>query len=91
MSRYTPNLHELGYERVAEILRSRLMNQKGRFYCFVLPSGAVYLRATTEGRLPMPADEYLVGTYTKHTLTQHIEDDLLERQRELSQQHQEAA
>lgn len=85
MSRYTPNLHELGFERVAEILRSRLMNQKGRFYCFVLPSGAVYLRATTEGRLPMPADEHLVGTYTKNTLTQDIEDDLIVHSRELTQ------
>lgn len=79
-----PSLRELGFERVAEILHSRLANKNGRFWCFVLPTGTTYLRATCERRTPTPSMSAWVGTYTKATPIELIESDLLDRLREIN-------
>ena len=85
-----PNLIDHGYERVAAILHSRLSRQEGRFYCLVLSTGRTYLRATREKRQGPINPQTWIGTYTAQTPVELIEDDLLERLREITSQRNAA-
>jgi hypothetical protein len=79
-----PNLREQGYQRVAEILHRRMKDRRGAFYCFVNESGSTFLRSVSENRRDMPAASSWVGTYSKDTPLNYIEDNLIDRLRELS-------
>lgn len=81
-----PNVRDQGYEAVAKNLHERMRRRAGRFYCFVLPSGTTYLRATTENRTDLPSMAAWIGTYNTSTPIEMIESDLLERLRELNSQ-----
>lgn len=86
-----PNLFELGYEAVAKILHGRMRGKRVTFLCFVLPTGTTYLRRTKESRLPGPPQSAWVGTYDKNTPVHLIEDDLIDRLRELTAARSKAA
>lgn len=78
-----PNLLDLGFERTAEILHSRMQGRRGAFYLYVMASGITYLRAAAERRLYTPPLTAWVGTYKSDTPIELIESDLLYRQREI--------
>jgi hypothetical protein len=81
-----PNLRDMGFERVAEILHKRMRGNRGAYYCFVLPSGTTYLRATRESRTDLPSQNSWIGTYRHDTPVEMIESDLIDRMRELTNQ-----
>jgi hypothetical protein len=76
-----PNVFDQGYEAVAAILHARLAKRDGAFYCIVLASGTTFLRSTTERRQSPVDPETWIGTYSKQTPVNLIEDDLIERMR----------
>ena len=78
-----PNVFDQGYEAVAAILHARLARREGAFYCIVLSSGTTFLRATAEKRQAPVDPETWIGTYSKQTPVNLIEDDLIERMRSI--------
>lgn len=81
--RIRPNLLVQGFEAAAEIVSERVRKQRGAQFCYVLDNGDVVLQPTCDQRASALEDRMLVGTYSRATLVEHIEDDLIERQREL--------
>lgn len=85
------NLHAVGYEAAAEDISERCWKRNAPHHCWVLPDGGVIVRQCNEGRFDEPAVDCLVGTYTKLTKVEYIEDDLIERLRELTIAQRKAA
>lgn len=83
--RSMPNLPRDGYALVAAKLYERLANRFGIHVCHVLDTGEVYLTAVIDKRVHTPPPHTWVGTYTRKTQIQNIEDDLLARLREITQ------
>lgn len=81
--RARPNLLTLGFEHAAQEIAHVLSKRRGASYCYVTESGDIHVPPTHETRGSWISDEFLIGTYTRHTPIEVIENDLLERQREL--------
>lgn len=83
MSEPFPNLLRDGYERTASLILWRLRDREDSAMCFVRPGGRWVLRSTVPNvDLPEPPS-YWVGTYNRETPINVIEDDLIERIREI--------
>jgi len=83
MSDPRPNLLRDGYERTASLILWRLRDREDSAMCFVRPSGGWLLRSTVPtAQIPEPPS-YWVGTYNRETPPELIENDLIERIREI--------
>jgi hypothetical protein len=78
-----PNLLRDGYERTASLILWRMRDRSDSAMCFVRPSGSWLLRSTVP-TVDLPhSSRYWVGTYNRNTQPEIIEDDLIERIREI--------
>lgn len=81
----TMNILERDIEDVAETIKLRIMSYRGQWEVHVDPAGAVYLDQPLRPRYAaVRPDGWLVGTYTSSVPVQTIEDDLVERLKEIT-------
>lgn len=79
------NLLRDGYERTASLILWRLRDRNDSAMVFVKPTGGWLMRSTVpDTELPDKIARW-VGTYNRDTPPEFIEDDLLERLRELNE------
>jgi hypothetical protein len=83
MSDPRPNLLRDGYERTASLILWRMRDRTDSAMCFVRPSGAWLLRSTAPSAELPESTAFWVGTYNRNTPINSIEDDLIERIREI--------
>lgn len=83
MSDPRPNLLRDGYERTAALILWRLRDREDSAMCFVRPAGVWILRSTVPNVELPELPQNWVGTYNRETPINVIEDDLIERLREI--------
>jgi hypothetical protein len=75
------NLFVDDFETIAEHAVSRMKKASGHHAIAAHPNGRVSV--VRADRMPEADEPHLVGTYTRHTPVNHIEDDLIATLREI--------
>lgn len=83
---YRRNLLALGYERAAKYVYTtiRFGSCGGRRAVYVAPDGGISVYAPSHPKAQDKPESHLLGTYGIDVPLEHLEDDLLFRQQELS-------
>lgn len=80
----TMNILAADIEDVAEAIKLRMVSRGGNWDVHVEPDGSVRMENHTSLHRAQPLpDKWLVGTYTAKAACELIEDDLVERLREI--------
>lgn len=78
------NALQADVEDVAEAIKLRVMSRRGAWEVYVNPAGAVFLEQTRQPRYAKAQPEgWLIGAYTSKVPVIVIEEDLIERLREI--------